>query len=110
MSDAVDAVRPARLSLEDRLYLVQYKTGEASHLKVKDEALCTRCAGRPCTTVCPAGVYAWAQEETGEHGTERLVISYENCLECGACRISCPERNILWTYPRGGYGVSYRYG
>jgi ferredoxin like protein len=101
------------LTLEDRLFLVQFKTAETSHLALKDPGLCLRCPGRPCTTVCPAGTYSWVGEAPdggSEAGTGRLTVSYENCLECGACRISCPERNIAWAYPQGGAGVVYRYG
>lgn len=34
----------------------------------------------------------------------------ERCVECGACRIVCPYGNIDWHYPRGGFGIVYRFG
>ena len=40
----------------------------------------------------------------------KIIIGYENCLECGTCRLACPYENISWKYPRGGFGVKYRYG
>ena len=41
---------------------------------------------------------------------ERLVFSWQGCVECGACRIACTAGAIEWDYPRGGYGVCLRYG
>ena len=44
---------------------------------------------------------------------ERLRISYENCLETGACRIACEtmgNRALVWAYPVAGRGVHYRFG
>ncbi|WP_243678951.1 4Fe-4S dicluster domain-containing protein [Vulcanisaeta distributa] len=32
------------------------------------------------------------------------------CLECGTCRVVCPENNIEWNYPKSGFGVQYRFG
>jgi len=32
----------------------------------------------------------------------------DGCLECGTCRVVCSEhRNVLWEYPRGGYGILF---
>jgi ferredoxin like protein len=39
-----------------------------------------------------------------------VTFSYEGCLECGSCRISCPQGAIHWVYPRGGFGICYQYG
>lgn len=102
---------PNALTLEDRLHLLQFRTFGSSHLDLEDPLVCVRCAGRPCTTVCPAEVYTWLEQDPGgAAGRGRLIVAYENCLECGACRIACPERNIRWAYPQGDYGVSFRYG
>ena len=54
--------------------------------------------------VCPAATYEWNVEET------RVAVRFENCLECGACRLVCPHANITWRYPMGGMGICYRYG
>ncbi|NPV74148.1 MAG: ferredoxin family protein, partial [Pelotomaculum sp.] len=38
-------------------------------------------------------------------------FDYAGCLECGTCRAVCPKEGaIAWGYPRGGFGVSFRYG
>lgn len=93
------------VELEDKLFLIRFTPDEKSHLVVTDPKVCRqRCAGKNCTAFCPAGVYKWMPKE------QLLIVSYEDCVECGACRISCPFGNVDWRYPRGGYGVSYKYG
>ena len=64
----------------------------------------TKCAAKTCTTVCPAKVYEWE----GAHG--KIIVNYENCIECGACRMLCPFDNINCEWPGGGMGVKYKYG
>ncbi len=61
-----------------------------------------QCEKNWCTHTCPADVYHWE----GDH----IVVSYENCIECGACRMICPYDNICCVMPRGGFGVQYKYG
>jgi ferredoxin like protein len=57
-----------------------------------------------CINCCPANCYVPADDR-------RVIFSYEGCVECGTCRIVCHEfRNIEWTYPRGGFGIQYRFG
>lgn len=93
-----------KLTLEDKLYLVKFKPDEESHLVIKDMKLCAEKCGRNCTAFCPAGVYKW------DEANKYMIVNYEECFECGSCRISCPFGNIEWRYPRGGFGVQYRYG
>lgn len=91
------------MKIEDRLATVAYKVGYPPHLTLREERICREsCLDRPCTYVCPARTYVWEED--------KLVISYENCLECGTCRVTCPEANLVWAYPPGGYGVKYRFG
>jgi len=49
-------------------------------------------------------VYEYDQEQ------QKNLVSFGNCLECGACAIGCPYNNISCHAPRGGYGAAYRYG
>ena len=53
---------------------------------------------------CPAGLY-----KKQDDGSVRF--DYAGCLECGTCRIlglgSALEQ---WEYPRGTFGVEFRYG
>ncbi len=91
------------LRLEDKLFLDGFRPDDDSHLVVKDQKVCAeRCECRVCLEICPAKVYRW------EH--ERVVVFHEGCLECGTCRIACPEDNLDWRYPRGGFGINHRYG
>ena len=69
-----------------------------------DEDVCIRCKEKPCTFICPANVYEWNEEKC------IMTIRYENCLECGACKIACEKNNITWRYPNSGYGVKYKNG
>lgn len=89
------------MGLEDKLFTIKYTPDTTSHLKA-DEVACKNCKNRICTTICPAKVYEW--DETNE----KLIVNYENCMECGACKISCPH--IQWEYPKGTKGVIYKLG
>ncbi len=56
------------------------------------------------TKVCPAGCYA--QNDLGQ-----VEITADGCLECGTCRILLePTGEITWSYPRGGFGVLFKFG
>lgn len=89
------------LSLEDKLFTVSRRRQKESHIKV-DSSLCGACSSRICTRICPAGVYVWNEEE------ESIRIQYENCLECGSCRVACEMGAIEWMNPPGGTGIEYR--
>ncbi len=92
------------MKLEDKLYLDKFVWDEQSHIEIVDQEVCRRCPDKPCTIVCPAEVYHWDAEN------QQTVVSYENCIECGACRLICPYGNIACVMPRGGFGIQYRYG
>jgi ferredoxin like protein len=91
--------------LADSLSLVKYRTDPSgSHLRVRDLEVCRRCERKPCIPRCCSEVYRWRSADA------TLEVAYENCLECGVCKIVCPYENIQWSYPRGGYGVVYKHG
>ncbi|MCL5046645.1 MAG: 4Fe-4S dicluster domain-containing protein [Actinobacteria bacterium] len=91
------------MELREKLALVRFNVDGESHLKILDDNICLNlCEDKPCSGVCPAGVYEWL-------GT-RMAIGYEGCLECGSCRVVCPFGNIDWRWPRGGFGLSYKNG
>lgn len=102
MTEALPTPRPP--TIEERLYADETRPDKVSHLGLLDEERCRGCTGRECTVVCPAETYRWNAEDG------RLVIRFENCLECGACRVVCPHANVSWRYPLGGRGICYRYG
>jgi len=95
------------MNLDDLLFTVSVKPDEEVHIKIKDQAVCRdKCKeqDRPCTFVCPARVYLFSEEE------QKIIVCYERCLEDGACYVACPYDNIDWRFPRGGSGVSYKFG
>ncbi|MBL8574544.1 MAG: ferredoxin family protein [Hyphomicrobiaceae bacterium] len=56
------------------------------------------------TTVCPAGCYA--ETESGQ-----VECTPDGCMECGTCRVLAEASgDIEWNYPRGGYGVLFKFG
>ena len=100
-----ETLRPSRPpTIEERLSTDETRPDKVSHLAIAQEAACRECEGRECTVVCPAQTYLWSDEN------RRVQIRFENCLECGACRLICPHANIQWRYPLGGRGICYRYG
>lgn len=90
------------MKVEEKLAIGFFRVDERSHIVIDQEA-CRRCDPRVCIKVCPAGLYSLSDE--GE-----VVVEYSGCLECGTCLLACPKGAIQWEYPRGGYGVQYRYG
>ncbi len=56
------------------------------------------------TKVCPAKCY-----EENERG--QVEITVDGCMECGTCRMLCEASgDIEWSYPRGGFGVLFKFG
>jgi ferredoxin like protein len=54
--------------------------------------------------VCPAGCYS-----QNEHGQVEIVA--DGCMECGTCRVVCQNTGeIEWNYPRGGFGILFKFG
>jgi ferredoxin like protein len=92
------------MDIDARLGLDVFKIDKETHIVV-EKSPCPSCEGRPCLRVCPAKVYT-----EGEGG--KILARYEGCLECGTCLIACPSPGVLlkWKYPRGGFGVHYRFG
>jgi ferredoxin-like protein FixX len=66
-----------------------------------DHKKCKKCD--ICTYICPASCYK-------AEGNRAVTLITDGCLECGTCRIICTQRNIDWEYPRGGYGIQFKFG
>jgi ferredoxin like protein len=91
------------MKIEDKLFLDRFRVGTESHLRIIDGDKCFQdCEQKPCLNFCPANVYRLE--------VDRISVNYEGCLECGSCRIGCPYLNIEWSFPRGGYGISHKFG
>ena len=94
---------PKKSTLEDKLYLVKFKVDKEPHLRIIDPNVCTTvCKEQGCLYVCPV------QNYTLQDG--KVNLSWEGCVECGSCRVTCKFENIDWKYPRGGFGVLFRLG
>jgi ferredoxin like protein len=93
-----------RASIEELLGTNKYEVdGDEAHIVI-DEAACACCSSERCACVkaCPAGLFKIAGD--------KIAFDYAGCLECGTCRLVCLQKGIRWNYPRGGFGVEYRYG
>jgi ferredoxin like protein len=89
--------------VEEKIALDMIRNDKESHIKL-DQALCAGCVERWCVAVCPGHLYS-LNAETGE-----MVVEYAGCLECGSCKIACTLGSVSWEYPKGEFGVQYRYG
>ena len=73
---------------------------------VLDKEKCAKCTSKPCTRVCPAGLYT--AKDDG------VSFDYAGCLECGTCRVVCHDYGnqgiTKWVYPDGSFGINFRYG
>lgn len=90
------------MKVEEKIARNFYRVDPQSHIHLQKE-ICRQCRLRVCLRICPAGLYKI--NELGD-----VTVEYSGCLECGSCMLSCPSGAIRWEYPRGGYGVQYRYG
>lgn len=87
--------------LEDLTDAVSFRTSSDAHIKIIDDG-CERCSGKGCLYVCPANLFVRTADGS-------ILFNYEGCFECGACAIACPSY-LSWSYPTGGYGVSFKHG
>ena len=86
------------ITIEEKLFITPFRPSTESHIKTNQD-ICNPCPGKECTKFCPANVFVWSAID------EKLIIGYENCLECGACKMGCPFEAIEYTNPKSGYGV-----
>ena len=89
------------ITIEEKLNFVRHNVDTESHICI-NKNICKECEHRVCTRACPAECFKYDGDE--------IEFSYEGCLECGTCRIACDMRAIDWNYPKGGFGVCFRFG
>ncbi|KAJ8755435.1 hypothetical protein K2173_019233 [Erythroxylum novogranatense] len=81
---------------------------QPAHLRLRDpkipELVNLPKYAAPESRYCPACVYEYVSNETGQ---PKLQINAQNCLHCKACDIKDPKQNIEWTVPEGGGGPGY---
>lgn len=92
------------INVEEKLFQNRYKvdTGRP-HITVRNADTCLSCDAKPCTVCCPAG--CWSVDEGG-----KIDLVVDGCLECGTCRLVCDAENVDWNYPRGGFGILFKFG
>jgi ferredoxin like protein len=96
---AVPSVR-----VEDKLYYNRYLVDAGrAHIKVRPHTTPSP-ELLSLLTACPARCY-----DMNDKG--QVEITIDGCVECGTCRIiGEPTGDIEWSYPRGGYGVLFKFG
>jgi ferredoxin like protein len=90
--------------IEEKLYQNRYVVDAGKpHIKVKEHEVPSE-ALKSLVTTCPANCYS-------ETGQGKVEIVPDGCMECGTCRVVRVDTDeIEWDYPRGGYGVLYKFG
>ena len=91
-----------RAGRKEALKIQQFQ-GWLDEFRVRNESTCVSCDAKACTVCCPAG--CWRADPAG--GIELVV---DGCLECGTCRLICDQNNVDWNYPRGGFGILFKFG
>jgi electron-transferring-flavoprotein dehydrogenase len=109
----IDYPKPDGKLTFDRLSSVfisntNHEENQPIHLTLKDNTVPVKLnlatyAG-PESRYCPAGVYEYVKDETGD---DRLQINAQNCVHCKTCDIKDPSQNIVWVAPQGGEGPVY---
>ncbi|VVE13640.1 electron transferring flavoprotein-ubiquinone oxidoreductase [Pandoraea horticolens] len=109
----IDYPKPDGKLTFDRLSSVfisntNHEENQPAHLTLKDPAVALNVNWRtyagPESRYCPAGVYEYVKQDSGN---EQLVINAQNCLHCKTCDIKDPSQNIVWVAPEGGGGPNY---
>jgi len=87
--------------LTDKLFTVKYNedTGKP-HIEIVDQNVCLQEVHRQVlqtTSVQPGST-------SGTRSRRKNLVSFGNCIECGACSIGCPFDNISCQSPRAALG------
>lgn len=94
----------AGTKVEEKLFQNRYLVDAGRpHIKIRAHEVPSR-GLLAMTHLCPAGCYSLS--DSGQ-----VEISADGCVECGTCRIvTSGTGEIEWNYPRGGFGVLYKFG
>jgi ferredoxin like protein len=90
--------------VEDKLFQNRYLVDAGRpHIKIKPHTAPSE-ELLALITLCPAGCYA--RTDTGQ-----VEVTPDGCMECGTCRVVAEgSGDIEWNYPRGGFGVLFKFG
>ncbi|GEO81388.1 ferredoxin family protein [Pararhodospirillum oryzae] len=92
------------MKIEEKLYQNRYRVFEGEPHVCIDPTKADVEALKAMVNICPAGCYV--ETEDG-----KVEVVPDGCMECGTCRIVCQDTGALqWGYPRGGYGVLFKFG
>jgi ferredoxin like protein len=88
--------------IEEKLYQNRYVVDAGRpHIKVKEHSV-PSAALKSLITTCPANCYSLTEQG-------KVEIVPDGCMECGTCRVVATN-DIEWNYPRGGYGLLFKFG
>jgi len=91
------------MSISEKLAIDKFALDEGRpHIIVRQDVCRRVCKEKLCLFVCPAKLYS---EQNGE-----VIVEWAGCLECGTCQVACKHQALSWEYPRGSFGIHYRYG
>ncbi len=105
-----------RLNLQELLAGNKFLVDDEEHHITLNKEICAACTSKPCIFACPAGLYTLKGEQgdgslASQLRDEEISFDDAGCLECGTCRLVCPHPGAIdWQYPRGTFGIIYRYG
>jgi len=90
------------MNISEKLYRFLFRINHGKpHIRL-DVSECAKCLEKNCLNICPVDNFFLENDE--------VVLKWQDCVECGACRIACTRQSLYWNYPDGGFGISYRYG
>ena len=92
------------VKVEEKLFQNRYLVDAGRpHIKVRPHDKPSK-ALLSLTYTCPAGCYS-----VNDKG--QVEITVDGCVECGTCRVvTAGTGEVQWSYPRGGFGVLYKFG
>jgi ferredoxin like protein len=91
------------VNVEEKLFQNRYRVDAGRpHIRIREQAACEGCEAKPCVVCCPAG--CWRLE------AGKVDVVVDGCLECGTCRVVCAPQNVDWAFPRGGFGILFKFG
>ena len=101
---STDTAPPVGGKVEEKLFFNRYVVDSGRpHIKVRRHEVPSP-ALLTLTRVCPAGCYSL--NDGGQ-----VEIAPDGCMECGTCRVlTAGSGEVEWDYPRGGYGVLFKFG
>lgn len=101
----MSALPPLRLQedIKQKLGTTEFVTDdpEYAHITI-DPNICQTCPDQMCMWGCPTDCYNLINGE--------MKFTYEDCVECGTCFVTCRHGSVSWSHPRGSFGVKYKYG